>query len=324
MIMRNRLLQPWAVTGAAALILAAAGTATAQSDYPDRPVTFVVHTSAGGPLDTMARKMAALLDAELGWSTAVENRQGSSGAVAMSHVMSQPADGYTILGVTKSLPNNMALGRLPAEVEDIGFLQVVQGEPSSLAVTADSDFESLDQFVEYMRENPDGLSIGGSGRGGNDFVHFLLKREAGFESTWIPFDSAPEVVAALLGGHIDAAFMTPSSALAQVQSGDVRLLGLSSEERLEEYPEVPTFAEAGYDVVELLWRGFVVKAGTPPEIVTAINDAIDEVEATAEWQEMMADQNQITFDIKGDAFRQMVEREVRNLSEYYKETGLIE
>src|SRR5690606_22909098 len=153
-----------------------------------------------------------------------------------------------IIAIGNGTSNNIALGKTDFTLDDIEYISALQGEPSALVVRADSPLATLADYVDKLKAEPDGISVGGSGTAGNDFAHFLLNEQAGTVSTWIPFPTAPEVVTALLGGHIEAAFMTPSSALAQIESGEFRILGLSSPERSTLHPDAPTFSEQGYDV----------------------------------------------------------------------------
>ena len=160
-------------------------------------------------------------------------------------------------------------------------MPALQAEPSAVAVRADSRFKTLEQFIAHLREHPNQLTVGGFSAGGfHQFVFYRLQQEAHFSSDWIPFKGGQEAGLALLGGHIDAAVITPSSALAQIQNGDIRLLGISSAERDVYFPGVPTFREQGIDIVETIWRGVMVKAGTPQPVIDALTAAIEKVKQT--------------------------------------------
>ena len=144
-----------------------------------------------------------------------------------------------------------ALLRLPYAASDFTVLPALQAEPSAVAVRADSRFRTLRELIDAMRGSPDKLSVGGFSAGGfHQFVFYRLQQEGKFKSAWIPFKGGQEAGTALLGGHIDVAVITPSSALAQLQNGDIRLLGISSDGRDPYFPDVPTFKEQGLGVVE--------------------------------------------------------------------------
>ncbi len=163
--------------------------------------------------------------------------------------MTQPADGYNILVLTGTLTFGIAQGLIPFELEDFRLLRAMQSEPSSLAVLSDSQFKSVDDFTKYMKDNPNGLKVGGHAPGGfHQYMLYQLMKKGGFESGWIPHDASGKVTLGLLGKHLDAAMMTPSTGLAQVKSGEIKLLGVSTDERSAFLPDVPTFKEQGYDI----------------------------------------------------------------------------
>jgi putative tricarboxylic transport membrane protein len=302
----------------AALSLAAPSFA---QEFPTRSVAIVIHTGPGGPFDTLARRVAELLNKDLGWEVRVENREGSNGVIALASVMRQPADGHTIIGIGNTTSYNIALEKTPYTLDDIEYLSGLQGEPSAVVVRGDSQLQTLGDYMQALKDAPDSLRVGGSGSASNAFVHFLLHEKAGMPSTWVPFTTAPEAVTALLGGHLDAVFMTPSTALAQIESGEFRMLATSSETRSELFPDVPTFSESGYDVDVFLWRGFGMKQGAPVEVVEAWKSAFDTIRADPEWTEMMATQKQEAYDVSGEALEAVAADEIEDLKRYYQSSG---
>lgn len=308
----------------------AAGTVLTQpqiaaAEFPEKPVTLVVWSGAGGALDTYGRKLAELLEKEAGWTVKVDNRPGGSGAVGLSQIVTQPADGHSILVLTGTLTFGIAQGLIPFKVEDLRLLRAMQSEPSSLAVLADSPLQSVDDFVAYMKENPNGLKVGGHSSGGfHQYMLYQMMKQGGFESGWIPHDASGKVTLALLGKHIDAAMMTPSTGLAQVKNGEIRLLGVSTAERSEFLPDAPTFTEQGYALEGAIWRGIAVKAGTPDDAVDAIQAAIDQVTASAEWKKFQEEQFQDSPDWKEAEFTDRVMKDLAEQSEFLKAAGFVQ
>jgi putative tricarboxylic transport membrane protein len=284
---------------AAAVVTMLAATAVAAADsYPTRTIKLLCWTSPGSPLDVMMRQLGKQLAAIFRQTVVVENRAGGSGAAAMAALMNQPADGYNILSTTSSMSFTMAMGRIPFGPDNFTVLPAIQAEPSAVAVRSDSRFKTLEELVEHLRSHPGQLSIGGfSSAGFHQFVFYRLQQAAAFKSDWIPFKGGQEAGLALLGGHIDAAVITPSSALAQIENGDIRLLGISSARRNEYFPQIPTFKEQGFDVVETIWRGVMVRAGTPRSVIEALTSAIARVTQTAEWKEFSRINLQSSVDI---------------------------
>ena len=311
-----------ALAGAAALML---GSPALAQDYPSEPINFTVWSSPGSSLDTMMRQLSKQLGEELGVEVPVENRTGGSGAVAMSYVKSQPADGYIVLSTTSSMTFTMAKGQVPFTPDDFVVLRALQSEPSSIAVRADSELETLDDFVAQMKEDPEALSVGGYASAGfHQVVYYRLQQEAGFEGDWVPFDGGNEAALALLGGHIDAAVMTPSSAQAQIDNGELRLLGVSTDERSEYFPDVPTFKEQGYDIVESIWRGVMVPTGTPQEAIDTLVSAIDEVQASEEWQTFMKNNLQSRLNRSQEQMQEQVRSEVESRREFLEQGGYLQ
>lgn len=302
----------------------ASGGAMAQ-DYPSGPVRFVVASAAGSPLDAMMRQVAKQAGDQFGQSTPVENRTGGSGAVAMSYVMSQPADGYNLMTVTGTTTFAFAQGQIPFQPDDFDFIRALQSEPSAVAVRADSDLETLDDFVGRLTEDPSSLSVGGFATAGfHQFVYFRLQEEAGFEAAWVPFEGGNEAAFALLGGHVDAILMTPSSALSQVESGEIRLLGISTEERDEYFPDVPTFREQGYEVVEAIWRGVAARGGTPPEVLERLSATLDDIEESDEWRAFMEANKQSRPGWTAEEFRAQVENEISTRRQFLEAAGYVQ
>lgn len=299
-------------------------TAATAAGFPEKSVTLVVWSGAGGALDTYGRKLAELLEKQAGWSVKVDNRPGGSGAVGVSQIMNQPADGYNILVLTGTLTFGIAQGLIPFKIDDLRLLRAMQSEPSSLAVLADSPLKSVDDFVKYMKDKPNGLKVGGHAPGGfHQYMLYQLMKQGGFESGWIPHDASGKVTLGLLGKHLDAAMMTPSTGLSQVQSGEIRLLGVSTSERTPFLPDTPTFKEQGYDLEDSIWRGIAVKAGTPDDTVNAIQAAIDKVTASEDWKKFQTEQLQDSPDWKEAEFTKRAKSELGNQTEFLKASGYI-
>jgi putative tricarboxylic transport membrane protein len=309
---------------AAATILLAVVAAAAVEPYPTRTVRLLCWTSAGSPLDVMMRQLGKQLGELYGQNFVVDNRPGGSGVVAMAAVINQPADGYNILSTTSSMSFTMANGRIPYEPANFTVLPAIEAEPSAVAVRADSRFKTLKQVMDHLRDKPNELSVGGfSSAGFHQFVFYRLQQVGHFKSVWVPYKGGQEAGLALLGGHIDVAVMTPSSATAQIRNGDIRLLGISSEQRTEYFPDVPTFKEQGYDVVEAIWRGIMVKAETPRPIVDALVTAVDKVKQTQEWKDLAHLNMQSPVNISLDAMQRRVADEVNTYREFLKSSGLL-
>jgi putative tricarboxylic transport membrane protein len=253
----------------------------------------------------------------------VENRPGGEGVLAMSLVLNAPADGYTILSTTSSMSFAMAASDMKYGPNDFTILPALQAEPSAVAVQANSPFKSMKDFIEAIRAQPDKISVGGfSSAGFHQYVFYRLQQVGGFKSIWVPFKGGGDAAVALLGGHIDVAVMTPSSGLSQLKSGDIRLLGISSAERNEFFPDVPTFKEQGYDVVEEIWRSIMVRAGTPKPVLDALLMAVDKMKTTKQWKDFSTLNMQSSMNISLEAMQEKVRSEIASNREFLTAAGL--
>ncbi|MCA9130294.1 MAG: tripartite tricarboxylate transporter substrate binding protein [Planctomycetales bacterium] len=297
---------------------------SAQAQFPERDIRVAVITSAGGALDTMTRKLVEIISNQTGWTIAVENRTAGSGAAASAFMMSQPADGHVWLGISARIPGGIADGSLPVGIDEFEFIAAMLGEGTALAVRSDSELETLDEFVQYMQDNPNGLRIGGSGRGGPDFQAYKLAEATGYEYTWVPFSGGQEPILALLGGHLDVAFMTPGTAAPQLEAGELRLLAISTPERTADYPDVPTFTELGFNIVDMGLRGLAIRSGAPDTTVDAITEAVSNAIDSPEWQEFAVSVNQSQLPFLGDEFEAYVVDMAAGLEPYFRASGTIQ
>lgn len=325
MIKKN--LKLWSAVGVLSFFTMGVNASLAQEvdieNWPSKPIRINIH---GGPgtLDTMTRQFAKQLKEELGVNVIAENRPGGGQSISQTATQSRPADGYTIQTMTGSTSFGMAQGIIPYSYDDWTMLASVQQEPASFAVLADSPIKSIDDFVEIMKEDPKSLIVGGySSAGFMTYVYYQLQQIAGFEGTWIPIDTTDQVTANLLGGHIDVAVMSPSSALSSIENGDIRLLAISSGERSKIYPDTPTLKEEGYEVVDTIWRGFSLKKGTPKEIVDKLFAATQNIVASEEWQDFQALRKQDDDPVTPEEMDERLKAEVEGRTGFLKHLGLI-
>ncbi len=291
--------------------------------YPSETVRLVCWSSAGSPLDVMMRQLGKQLGEILGQTFVVENRPGGEGAAAMAFVTNKPADGNYILSTTSSMSFAMSTKDINFTPADFIVLPALQSESSAVAVRANSRFKTMKEFMDFIHDHPDQVSVGGfSSAGFHQYVFYRLQQEGHFKSIWVPFRGGQDAALNLLGGHIDVAIMTPSSALAQIKSGEIRLLGISSAERNEYFPNVPTFKEQGYNVVASIWRGVMVKVGTPKDVIDTLMSAIEKMKKSKDWQDFSRLNMQSSVTISLDGMQKQVREEVVSDRAFLEATGL--
>ena len=266
-----------------ALALAAFAAFTAidtihAQDWPNRPVKIVVGLAAGGATDSVARIIGQPLSDRLGQPFVIENRVGAGGALAAESVARSPADGYTLLMAN---PSQMAIG--PAispqrydAVKDFAPVTMVGSNPFVLCINANMPVKTYAEFVAHVKKQPGALSYGSGGVGNTTHLSmaYFLKL-AGLDMIHVPYRGGAPAMADLVSGHIAAMFASLPDALPFAQSGQVRLLAVSSGARLSKLPDVPTVIELGIPQYKMLtWHGLVAPAGTPPQIVDRLAQEI--------------------------------------------------
>jgi tripartite-type tricarboxylate transporter receptor subunit TctC len=269
--------------------LAAATTsqmATAQGDFPTRPVHLIVPTSAGGVHDIIGRIWAERVRTTLG-TIVVENRAGGGSSIALNYVAQQPADGYTLLvGSTSTLvlregSNNKAYDAL----KEIAAISIVATTSTSIAVHPSLPVTSVPELIAYLKANPGKLSYGSGGVGAiTHITPELFKQQAGgLEMLHVPYCGIGPAMNDLLGGQIQVIFPNITSAVVTLhRSGKLRLLAVNAPQRLEAAPDIPTSNEAGLkDFVSQIFFGPI---RTPLPIREQINMATQKEWADKDFQ----------------------------------------
>jgi tripartite-type tricarboxylate transporter receptor subunit TctC len=262
--------------GCAVAMLLAAGGAMAQG-YPNRPVTMIVPFPAGGSVDIVARQIAAGLTRHLGQNVIVDNKAGAGGTIGTGFAAKATPDGYTmLLGTTSALAVSPALyASVPYDPlkSFIPVIEVTRG-PFLVTVKASLPVKDIRELIDYARKNPGKLN---SGSAGNGSVHHLaleiFKQAAKLEIAHVPYKGGGPAWAALLAGDIDLLFDSMPGPLPY--GNRVRPLAIAGPQRLPGLPNVPTFAEIGMpEVSTVFFWAMVVPAGTPPDVVARLNQAL--------------------------------------------------
>ncbi|MUL42611.1 tripartite tricarboxylate transporter substrate binding protein [Streptomonospora sp. PA3] len=277
---------------AAALPLPLAGCATRSApaggdvaDYPTRSITYTLPFDPGGESDITARLQQQPLEEALGVSVVVTNRPGGGGAVGWSELVHQTRpDGYSLMGanVPHVILQPLARGQAGYETDQINWAYIFQSTPNALVVSGDGPFRTVDDFIAKAKTEK--LSLGGSGSySANHIGALALAQESGADVTYVPFSGTAAASPALLGGQVDG-LMTYNTEALQLQDKGMRVLAVASEERVPEFPDVPTLRESGFDIVEGAWRGVAVPPETPDRVVDVLADAFARVNQDREFR----------------------------------------
>jgi tripartite-type tricarboxylate transporter receptor subunit TctC len=235
--------------------------------YPDRPINMVVPFAPGGAMDLGSRVVADRIAEFLGQPLVSVYKPGGGGSLGVAFVAKGKPDGYTVLAAAAgmiSIPT--IVKKLDYNFDDLIPMGSYGKIPMWLAVKADARWKTLKDFVEEEKKSPGTLKVSSLGKlTSTDFVVALLNKHAGVKLTQIHYASSGVALTSLLGGHIDAALVTGAGGL--LESGQIRILAVAEEQRLEGLPDVPTFKEFGYPVVLLSWNSLFLPKGTPKEII---------------------------------------------------------
>ena len=250
------------------------------ADYPTHPIKLVVPYVAGGPTDLFGRLVGDFLSKDLKQTVIIENKAGAQGAIGAEAVARSEPDGYTLFVPAGSILvlNPMLYKKLSYDpVRDFRVLAVITDAPVVMEVHPSVPARTVAEFVAYAKQNPGKLNFGSAGTGGT--IHLageMFKHVTGIEMTHVPYKGAGPALADLLAGNIQVMFDTLSTALPPIKAGSVRALGVSSEQRSPDLPDVPTIAESGYPEYRVsVWYGIAAPAKLPDDIAAKISASLD-------------------------------------------------
>ncbi|MCR0982607.1 Bug family tripartite tricarboxylate transporter substrate binding protein [Roseomonas populi] len=266
--------------------------ARAQAAYPDRPVQMIVAYPPGGGTDIAARTLAQFLERELGQPVPVLNRAGAGGEIGFGELARARPDGYTI-GFLNT-PNIVTMPierRTGYKLDDIAPIANIVDDPGGFFVPSDSPHRTLADLVTYAKANPEKVTYATTGIGSDDHLAALaFSRQAGVRMTHVPYNGAAQTRNALLTRQVTLASVNMSEGLPDAQQGTARALGQMSTARWEGMPDVPTFREQGYDVIQSSMRGVGAPAGTPPAILNRLADAMRRIVDNPEFRRLATQQ----------------------------------
>ncbi|MGI6097145.1 MAG: tripartite tricarboxylate transporter substrate binding protein [Dethiobacteria bacterium] len=257
-------------------------------DFPTQDLTIICPWAAGGGTDAVARVLAAEAEKVFERKILVENRTGGGGAVGHAEGASATPDGHTLTLTTVEMVILPHIQDVPYTVEDHKAVIRVNFDPAAVTVRADSPWETLDDFLADAEANPGQYRASGTGAGGIwHLAMAALAQEVGVEFTWIPSDGMAPAVTDLLGGHLEFVTGSPAEVQSQVEAGELRLLAVMSDERLPNFPDVPTLQEEGIDLVIGTWRGLTVPRETPDEVVEVLHEKFKQAYDSSEFAATM-------------------------------------
>jgi len=289
--------------------------ASAQT-WPTKPVKVVVPAPAGSSLDVIVRGMADTLKTRWGQALVIENKPGAGGTIGMDAVAKATPDGYT-LGIGFNGP--VAFGpfmfkKMPYDpAKDLIPIVLTTSQPNVLAVPANHPANNFKEFVAWAKTQGDKVSYASVGLGSSSHLSMeLLKGAAGFEATHVPFNGSPPAALSVAQNETQALLAVEPALLSLVQGGRLKLLAVTSPQRLSARPDLPTVAEAGYVGFDALaWNGLFAPAGTPLDVINRINADVNAAMTDPAFKQNMLKQGLIIGGGTPVAFKSFIEAESR-------------
>jgi tripartite-type tricarboxylate transporter receptor subunit TctC len=300
--------------------------AAAQGGYPSRPIRLVVPFPAGGGTDLIAREVANKVATSNGWSIVIDNKPGSGGNLGVDTAAKAPADGYTlVLGQTSNLAINPTLyPKLPYKPEtDLDAVALVAQAPLVLVVAADSPYKTLADVIAAAKAKPEALNYASSGNG--TVAHLAaeqLQKAAGVKFTHVPYKGAAQGSTDLIGGQIQMYMSSVPTLIGYIKNGKMRAIAVTSQQRTDDLPGVPTVAESGYKGFEAVtWFGVAGPDGLPKDVIAKLNTAFNKALQDAEVKAKLAGQG---ADVRGgtpEQFAGLIRSEIVRWGKVVQESG---
>ncbi len=288
--------------------------AAAEAAFPQKTMQMIVPYSAGGGTDIMARAVAQFLEGALGQKVIVVNKPGASGQIGTAEVAESKPDGYTMIMLSST---DFLLA--PLMVKDPGFAikdftQIASFNDSAncIIVKKDSPFKTLGELIEFAKKNPNKVTVSTSGDA-HVFLAAMIASMTGAELSPVKYSGAGENLNAILGGHVDAALIDKRFA-KQAEQGGAKVLGVASEERYAMLPDVPTFVEQGFPIIDSQRRVLAVPAKTPKDVVEALTKAVLSFGETPEFTDKLTALSEVRLILTGEKLRAIMDRQAADFA----------
>ena len=294
-------------------------------DYPNRPVHIVVGNAAGGGTDTIVRLIQPKLAERLGRPVVIENRPGGNNIIAVQVVTKAQPDGYTLLAGTMGMLtiNPAVVANLPYDtMRDLLPISIICSYPVVIAVNATAPVKNLQELIAYIKANPDKANAGGTGSV-YQIATKLFEMRTGTKLQFITYRSHTESLTGLMRGDTLMAIVDTAPVAGPLKDGRVRALAVLQGQRLPQYPDVPTIAEAGITDLELeLWAGLLAPAATPPAIVRKLNEAVVEAVNSDDIRQKMRNLELIPVGGTSSDYGARLKREIVMWADVVKKGGI--
>ena len=277
----------------AAALCAAAAPVAAQSNWPTRPIRFVVPYAPGSSPDVLVRLFSDKLGKTLGQPVVVENKPGAGGNTGTDYVAKAAPDGYTFLVSTNGplVYSTVFNPKLPYDpFKDLAPVMLAAVQPNVCTVSNDLKVDDVKGWVAAMKKDPGKYNYSSTGVGSMSHLSVeIVKLKSDSYAVHLPYASSPLAVMAILQGDVQFACVPPVAVMPQAKAGKLKAIAVTSAKRSKLAPELPTMAESGFpDIQALAWMGLMAPAKTPPEIINKMNKEIAAILNEPETQQKLA------------------------------------
>ena len=296
-------------------------------DYPSKPIRIIIPSTPGGGTDYIGRLMGNKLHELNGWSVVPENKPGAGTALGLAEAARAPSQGYDlVIGQSDNvtlIPLLMKVAYDP--VKDLVPVALVATTPMVLLVSDSSPYKTLPEVIEAARKAPNTLSYGTSGTGGGVHIAMeMLQHEAGFKMQHVPYKGSAPALADLMGGHLQFAGSSISSAASLIKAGKVRALAVTSPKRNPALPDVPTVAELGYkDFSVVTYYGVLAPAKTPPAVVARLNADFNKLLARQDVRDALASQGLEADPVSSEQFAALIRSDIGKARQTIATAGIV-
>ena len=302
------------------------GAALAQGNYPNKPIKFVVPFPPGGNLDFVARTLQPKMQEVLGQPVVIDNKGGNAGMIGLEYASRQPGDGYTIvLGNTGTIAINQSVyPKMNYDaVKDFVPIGITTTNALLATIAGNVPANNLKEFVAYAKANPGKLNFAISGAGsGPHFGAEMFKRSAGLDIPMIFYKGSGPVLTDLLGGQVQITMDAASVTITQIKAGKLKAIAVTGKTRLASLPDVPTFEQGGFSVDASGFQGVLAPAGTPPEAVAKLSQALNAALAQTDLKEKFAAAGLDTVSSTPAEFGAFIKSEIAKWAKVAKEANI--
>ena len=306
------------------LLILASAAAHAQG-YPAKPLKLIIPFPPGGSNDVIGRAIGAQLAERLGQGVVIDNRGGAGGVIGIDAAAKSPADGYTLLLISVSLPMTVALGRLPQDaMKSFSPVAMLGSGPAVLAVPAALPVQTLADFIKLAKQKPGALNAGAAGIG--SFQHFateLFRLQSGVDFVIVQYKGGGPALADTLAGHVHMNLGSLIQILPHIKSGKLKALGVGGTKRVPAIPDVPTIAEAGVPGYEASnWWGIVAPAGVQAAILARLRQEIAAILESPEMRKRFEAEGAETARLSPAQFSDFIGAETAKWTRVVKDAGI--